>query len=398
MSAIIFNFIFLSLFPLVALSNVCESYYHKTPVAHVDLSVRKNKWSDYKQHVIEKNRLFPLWIAGKLMWIYDNANVSVNVTHACNAKCGFCVDALEKKDAVEPAGSKVSRDQYSEQFDRTMKTLKDANVTVSVTGGEPTLDARRLAGILKTMNDHGIKKRVLTTNGSLLLAPAKGFEEKRTIDLIAEYGLEHMNISRAHYDDTINDDIMMMKPHFSNRQLEDAVKEAKKAGIRVRLSLAILKEGVNDINGIRNYLDWAKSIGVEDVIVRQLMEIDLGEMKQNWVSDFYHKEGRTIKLDDLLISVDQDPNFHLVKQHVGYYYYSEVYTYKGVNVVFNMADLTLLDQPETSQPTYDGKRIVYEMIFQDNGSLEGTWESGKDVLIPAPNAYSPIRFYSTAKK
>lgn len=389
-SHLLFLFLFVS---ISQAEDKCSNIFNVNKPFIIDLSLRKFKWQDYKETVIEANNLTPISLENKDYWLYKNANISVNITHGCNAMCGFCVDGLRKKisedvhinkENIIATDRKQSTELYLAQFQNNLKSLESKNISVSITGGEPTLDAARLGGILHLLKKYKIRKRVMTTNGTMLLQPIKGQKKTRMIDMIIENGLEHMNISRAHYDENINQEIMKFKPSFSNEELKKAINIANKSGIRVRLSVALLKEGIHDLDGIKTYLDWAKSMGVDNVIFRQLMDYDKKTMQKNWVTDFYEKEGDTAKLDEIYPEIDLDKSFKLVKQHVGYYYYVEVYKYKQMDVVFEVSDLTLLDRVETRKPLYHGAPIIYELIFQDNANLEGTWQPGAEVIVPGP--------------
>lgn len=371
-------------------NNLCESLFFKEVA---DKKIRENKWAGYKQSVIDGQLLVPFVLNNRPVWVYDNANLSINVTHACNAKCGFCVDALRKKVSetahvsvinIESSKRLTDTEEYLAQLEETLIKFKELNLSVSITGGEPTLDFNRLPGILRLLKKYSIRKRVLTTNGTRLFAELKNIPGKRMIDVITQMGLEHLNLSRAHYDEKINAKIMDYnnKTHLTNEEIKEAVRILNKAGIRVRLSVALLKDGINDITSIKKYLDWAKSIGVDNVIFRELMNFNKDEVEDNWVSAFYRKEGKPITIEDVLTPIDKDPQFQFVKQHVGYYYYVEIYKYHGVDVVFEASDLSILDNPALRRPNHQGRPIIYEMIMQDNANLEGTWQPGADILIP----------------
>ena len=109
---------------------------------------------------------------GKPVRVYANANLSIYSAQACNAKCAFCVEELRPASrGTELALQKtVERDDdvYFQNMNMVLRALKPLNPSVSVTGGEPSKDAR-LPGILRTLAEHGARKRTMTTNGSGLL-------------------------------------------------------------------------------------------------------------------------------------------------------------------------------------------------------------------------------------
>ena len=86
-------------------------------------------------------------------------------------------------------------------------------------------------------------------------------------------------------------------------------------------------------------------------------------------------------LNDIWEVIDADDEFTFVDQILGYYYYVEVYNYKGIAMVSESADIKkIANEKEMSTKLY-GKPIVYEMVFHPNGCLNGSWREFEDVLL-----------------
>ena len=84
-------------------------------------------------------------------------------------------------------------------------------------------------------------------------------------------------------------------------------------------------------------------------------------------------------------STDQNENRQMIalrkaavpeKNILGYYYYVEIYNYKGVAVCSESADLRVQKQEKDSH-----KDFVYEMVFHPNGNLNGSWVDSEDILL-----------------
>lgn len=54
---------------------------------------------------------------------------------------------------------------------------------------------------------------------------------------------------------------------------------AKANNLRPRMSCLLLKEGINDMNGIIRYLDYYNSLYIDNVIFRETMDYDEQAMK-----------------------------------------------------------------------------------------------------------------------
>lgn len=109
----------------------------------------------------------------------NNPNISLIMPVGCNAKCSFCY--WKKSDGIT-----------IDRFKFICDTLPIIFEQISITGGEPTLDSN-LIEYLKIARKR-FKKIVLNTNGFKLMK-----EHFKYVD--------HVNISRHHYDDLINNNI-----------------------------------------------------------------------------------------------------------------------------------------------------------------------------------------------
>jgi molybdenum cofactor biosynthesis enzyme MoaA len=319
-------------------------------------------------------RTVTLDLDGRPVQVYANANLSVYSAQACNARCPFCVEELRPASrGIELAVQKtVEQDdsRYFAKLARVLDILRPLDPSVSVTGGEPSLDPR-LPAILRTLADRDGRKRTVTTNGSGLLEERDG---RAVIDWVTATGVQHLNISRAHPDQDRNAALMQLAGGLSPPQLREVVEQARAGGTRVRLSCVLVRDAIDSLDGIRRYLDFAAALGVDNVIFRQLMKTDPQSHARNHVVRF--SDSRRVMLEPLLDAISADPAFVFGKQIVGYYYFVEVWRYGGLDVVFEEADLAQLEATKRTAPG-----LVHELVFHPNGALASTWQPWDGVLI-----------------
>ncbi|WP_438034605.1 radical SAM protein [Sorangium sp. So ce204] len=319
---------------------------------------------------------FDLW--GQPIEVYRNANFSIYSRQACNAKCHFCVEELRPASRGRSLSvQKTVEDDDGRYFDAmaaSLEALRPLDPTISVTGGEPSHDPR-LPRILALGQAHRGRKRTLTTNGSGLLQQREG---KRVIDWIVDTGIQHLNISRAHPDHERNARLMVMKDGLRADELRSVVAAATAGGTRVRLSCVLLDGQIDAVEPIVDYLRFARSLGVDNVIFRQLMKTDPAAVVENHVVKY--SDRARVRLEPLLDALSADARFSFERQIVGYYYYVEVFRFEDMDVVFEEADLAQLEETKRSGPG-----IVHELIFHPNARLASTWQPWDGVLGPPPS-------------
>ena len=307
--------------------------------------------------------------------VYANANLSLYSAQICNARCAFCVEELRpaSRGGALAQQKHTERDdgRYFAALEQTLACLKPLAPSTSVTGGEPSKDPR-LPRILRTLCAHDARKRTLTTNGSGLLDVRDG---ERVVDHIAASGIRHLNISRAHPDHDRNAKLMSYREGLAFAPLEQAIRAAQQGGTQVRLSCVLVKGAIDSLQAVLAYLNFAASLGVEQVIFRQLMQTDPLTAEPNHVVRF--SDSHRVQLEPLLELLSEDPRFSFVKQILGYYYYVEVFRCAGMTVVFEEADLAQLERVKRSAPG-----LVHELIFHPSAQLCATWQPWDQILGP----------------
>lgn len=314
-----------------------------------------------------------LW--GNSIRAYNNANLSIYTAQECNAACPFCIERLRPESrgrSLEKQKAKERNDEvYFSNLNQVLAALKQLNVSVSITGGEPSKDPR-LPRILDCIRDNGMRKRTMTTNGSGLLDPVQG---KILLDNITDAGIAHLNISRAHPETAKNIEIMKFPESPTARELEYIAERCRQAGCRVRLSCVLLKGITESLSDVLNYLEFARSIGVDNVVFRQLMKTEIAGVTAS--PGILYSEARRVSFEELLDVISEDHRFEFQKQVLGYYYYVEVWKYKNVDIVFEEADLRFIEKQKKVNPD-----LVYEFVFHPDAELCSTWQPWDGRLGP----------------
>lgn len=331
-----------------------------------------NRYKRQENFFLEKDRFKSIEIENKIWNIYDNANLSIHLGEACNANCQFCIAHLrylnESKIYNKPT---LEKEKYLLRLNNILNLLKDISPSVSITGGEPTI-FEILPDVIDVLIQNNVRKRTMTTNGSHLLK-----NNKNILNKLIDYKLEHLNISRAHYDTNKNKDIMQINENLSDMELKEIISECKKNNINVRLSCALLKNGISTIEEIKKYMEWAETIDCHNVIFRQLMNFDYSITSGN-IPEYCKQQ--TIQLIPLWEKMDIDKNFELYHSVLGYYYYVEIRKYNNMNVACEMADLNLIDKQIEKYETLYKKPLTFEMVFHPNGNLCGGWIEDQKIM------------------
>ncbi len=353
----------------------------------VNLSKRLNRQKDFNIDPTRFKRLSGSSFLDSCQ-VYDNSNLSIHVTDKCNADCAFCIAHLRYlNDGNVYIKPEIEDDEiYFQRLDEVLSSLKSINPSVSITGGEPTVN-RKLPRILDILMKHHVRKRTITTNGSGLHYRIEG-GKKTVLEKLGDYQLEHLNISRAHYDTHKNAHLMTINEKLmSNQMLKEAIIEAKKYGMQIRLSCALLKDGINNYDEMMRYIDWAYNIGADNIIFRQLMKFNEEKIQPGRIPIFCKEQ--EIDLVPIWNQFDSDDRFSFYHQVLGYYYYVEVRelnTWKGqivdrkINVVSEMADLRMINPQLDKYSKELGERAVFEMIFHPNGNLCAGWNENEQVM------------------
>jgi molybdenum cofactor biosynthesis enzyme MoaA len=217
---------------------------------------------------------------------------------ACNASCPFCVSKMTVKQGMSLASQEIN-------IPRLRKTIQFAErsgvSTVLLTGkGEPTLFPSQLLQYLSEVGNH-FPFVELQTNG---IALAEGSIPLR---MLPPRGLTTVCLSLVHFKPEVNQRIYYShRPEKEYFDLCKLIDDLHMAGITIRMSVMMMKGGIESIDDVRELITFAVSNGVEQVSIRSVTVPRLYEDEQifKWtsqnklsieelttISNFLHKEG-----------------------------------------------------------------------------------------------------------
>lgn len=186
------------------------------------------------------------------------------VARACQAACRFCFS--EGSTSLEQRPAPVDLEPVNAWCQEA--AARGAERFVVTGGGEPGVLPHDQLCALLAQGSRYFRNTVLITNGVHLSRAGE-----RMPGLLKDYaqcGLRTLSVSRHHHDDAHNFAIMGIHTH--TEQLARAWREGLSAWphLRLRLVCVLQKEGIQDEPTLRAYLNWAASLGVEEVCFKEL--------------------------------------------------------------------------------------------------------------------------------
>lgn len=305
--------------------------------------------------------------------VYKNFNLSIFTDDYCNADCKFCVAQLRYEHrSMLYKKDKLSDSEYMKKLEKVLTAIRPLNPSISITGGEPSMSGK-LIPILELVNSLGFRKRTITSNGSHLLDTVNG---NTIIEHLIKNHWDHLNISRTSPSDEINQTIMRYNStegYCSNDMLNAILEISNNSPMKHRLSCLLLKDSVNSVEKIKEFMDYYIELGANNFIFRELMDYDITAVNQEKIAYCQHNK---IRLNDIWEDFEKYPEFVPYMNILGYYYYVEIYKYKNATVASESADLNQQSKEFATHPN-----TIYEMVFHPNGNLCGSWIDNEKILM-----------------
>ena len=239
---------------------------------------------------IEETTLF-----GKNVSMFYPCNLNIFITNICQNHCSFCINK-------DYSGTDIKDDLYFKALYATLEELKDKDIEITITGGEPSLNVERFVKTMRICREYGKKCRTVSTTGIRLL---QEYEGKTLCQHMIDNGFIHnISISRMAYEEDKNRDIFQGSKNLTNQDLERLRIFFKLNKAELRLSCNILDENVNNLEKILDFVEKYKKF--DAIMFREIV-------------------GGTIKLSDI---IEFDDRFSYVETLKGIYYNVDIYLYK----------------------------------------------------------------------
>jgi len=256
-------------------------------------------------------------------------NFSVILPGKCNCRCAFCFWEYEK-----------SPDDWTRNLIKTVHSLPKEYVRCSISGGEPTLSPvfDGVVDLIASLRDW--EAIVLTTNGTMLSDRVGAIRN-----------INHLNISRHHHDEKINQGIFKTKSVPGKDELSGLFTKVNNMGIDVNLN-CVLCDQFNGRNDVEEFISFAKDMGVQSICFRQDQVLNSTEMpkEMKWFDDIVSTDGWACDV------------CKIYNQIIG-----------GIRCTWKAA------YAEPSVTT----GAVYELVYHQNGILSSDW-GAKNVINLSP--------------
>lgn len=288
---------------------------------------------------------------------------------ACNAHCRFCSEELLLKGRKTPSSKEFIKDFdiYFKRLNRVLNDLSSLEVRLSISGLEATQNSTWLMGLLQCIHPFSnIVEKVLYTNGS-------GLVHTSVVDALFVHGINKIELSRSHFDQKINQAIMYFNRNVAvlNNTIFEQVLTQTGLVLPLKVSCILNKKGISTLESVIDFIKWLLPFGVKEIVFRELSILHPSLQRNDtskWIED--HR----VRIDSILHKVIESSDFSI--QHVtsGYYYYNEVYSYKGsCTVIFETSNYEVLEQANTTSS-------IHKLIFHANGNLTTSWDNSTNVV------------------
>lgn len=290
----------------------------------------------------------------------------------CSARCTFCSETLVHDETRVSSASLRPRPTYARELEGCMRALEGLPIGYSLSGLESTDDAAWLLEVLDVLDAHArrapeyVEERVLYTNGSGLSPRTTG---ARLVLRLAGFALTRAEISRHAVDEAANQRIMRFRDGGGERgAFEETVRFVRAAGVPVRLVCVVQREGVSDLDDAERYVAWARTLGVNDVVFRELSR----------TGPAYRATPSLRRVDAARVPIERFTRAlpsHLcaVQRTHGYYYENLRCSLDDVRVTFETSDYADMKARHRSG-------VVHKLVFHANGNLCADWDPEREVL------------------
>ena len=183
--------------------------------------------------------------------------IKLVIPGGCNAKCPFCYN----KDKKMTCNKAQFLENFIPSLDNLLNEIGDKNeVSVDITGGEPTLDYEFLIQVLTKLREYNIKSRVLRTTMT-----TNGVNLDKVIPYL-EGVIDYINISIHSHKYEERYEITGMK--FTEYDYFKLIQKLKTVGIDTSASAVIYKDIPNFNSWRDDFIFWARTNGFKAIRFR----------------------------------------------------------------------------------------------------------------------------------
>lgn len=299
---------------------------------------------------------------------------------SCSARCHFCSENLREIHHHQHSSMLRPSKSYFSQLTSALEQLRDVPLSYSLSGLEMTDDLLWFSELIRVLERHKqvsrVDQTVLYSNGAGLVDLQKNVDLMTTIK---QFDISWVELSRHHFNDLENQKIMRFRSDqriMKNEHLSNAIELVGQLSL-VKLVCIVQSEGVNDLESLVDYIYWAVSLNVKNIIFRELSLLD-NNYKEN--STFNYIARTRVLIGDLAEKFINrffcGGSLKIVQATNGYYFCNLVVDFNGIIITFESSSYIDLKKKHES-----GK--VYKLIFHANGNLCSDWNPDRNILFSA---------------
>jgi MoaA/NifB/PqqE/SkfB family radical SAM enzyme len=299
---------------------------------------------------------------GRPFRFHWNINLYIDMTARCNGKCRFCINS------VNFSRTDIPDEKFIMNLEKTLKMIRFIDPSIQIVGGEPTINPERLKKIIDLIKMYNMRKPVLGTNGS-------GILNSNLLDYI-EPVIDHMNISRHHFDDEKLNRLMGFSNPLNNSALHGIMKKHPIAK-KTRFNCCLLKDNIDSFEKMKQYIEWALEMGVGNLCFSTLSKLPKDYV---YTADFIEQSKiYSIDFNAIMAKINEDPGFSFIKFHTGSHCMYEVWEYRNGSrscmVVYATSNNNFARDLDSY---YD---LIELLVFHCDGVLAGSWNRNCKVLF-----------------
>ncbi len=176
--------------------------------------------------------------------------IKLVIPTGCNAKCPFCYN----KDKIINCNKQQFLNNFIQSLDYLLKEIGNKNeVSVDITGGEPTLDPDFLISVLNKLKEYDIKSKVLRTT-----ITTNGIHLENVIPYL-EGVIDYVNISVHSY--SFDKRLKILGFSLSKADYVYLIKRLNQINIPVS-ACAVIYKNINNFTKYRDeFISWCEEVG-----------------------------------------------------------------------------------------------------------------------------------------
>lgn len=297
---------------------------------------------------------------------------------ACSARCRFCSENLRDAQTIQPASTLRPAHDYFTGLAQALEALRGVPLSYSLSGLEASDDPDWLLRLLATLSAPEsaafIEQRVLYSNGAGLAGP-RGEE---LLGALRAFGLSWLELSRHHPDAAVNQQIMRFRAGEAIADADVFAQTTRRMAAYFPLRMVCLLQagGVDSPASVERYLEWARDLGAECVIFRELSRLDEGYRAN---ATYRYLQAQRVPLEELLLACLNSPSLGPALTPLGltdgYYFWNLRLRHRsGLEVIFECSDYRTMHARHA-----EGR--VYKLVYFADGQLCAGWQPGRDLLL-----------------